>query len=975
MVRIARIRAIFETGWQQPRMEMQEVTCARHCILLSKGGIVAALSTNMSNLGNWPAEINLAFVEELYADYLRDPVSVSAQWRAYFDSIGSGAGAGPRTPLWASGGRKTPPSNEGPAEEPSREQTGPAWAASLQHRIDLIVRAYRVRGHMIAAVNPLESSKRTSPEFDPSYYGLQVQDLDKSISPETLSGCSLNTPRQVIDRLRETYARSVGVQFMHIDDLNVREWLQKRMEPIGNRVQLSQARQFRILTRLMDATIFEEFIQKKFIGAKSFSLEGCETLIPLFDLLIERASHHGVNDIVIGMAHRGRLNVLANVIGKNPQQIFREYTDLDHEHYEGRGDVKYHMGYRSSFVSSRGDKVRMALCFNPSHLEFVNPVAMGLVRARQDRRGDSRRTRGLCILLHGDAAFAGEGIVQETLNMSQLPGYTVGGTIHIIVNNQIGFTTKPEQGRSSIYAAGVAKMLQIPILHVNGEDPEAAAQVVRLAVDFRDEYHRDVVIDMYGYRRRGHNETDEPRFTQPLLYQVIDQRKPVREAYFDHLLSQGGVTREEADRIARERREHLDEELASARRDDYIHVGDQFTGEWSGFNKGSDAEIAEPDTGVRSLRTLRTILDRLSRTPGNFHPHRRIARLLAQRGEIAEGLRPVDWATAEALAMGTLLIEGHRIRLTGQDCERGTFSHRHAAVRDSQTGERYIALQKLSPRQAPFELHNSPLSEGGPLGFEYGYSLEWPDGMVIWEAQFGDFANVAQVIIDQFISSGEDKWSLWSGLVMLLPHGFEGQGPEHSSARLERFLQLAAEDNIQIVNPTTPVQYFHLLRRQVVRSWRKPLVVMSPKSLLRHPRVVSGLEEFSTGRFQRVITDPVPEPGALRRVLVCSGKIYFELKDALESAGREDLGIVRVEQLYPMNEAELQRALSLFENAEAWWVQEEPLNMGAWRNLQMRFPGTFSRAICRPESASPATGSFGSHKREQRQLIDEAVSA
>ena len=923
----------------------------------------------------WPSEVNLAFVEGLYEDFMNDPTSVSAEWRAYFESMVPSAAAPAkkvRRPI-AEAPRR-PRGIEHLSESRQTRDPTPSSAASLQRSVDLIVRAFRVRAHMVAAVDPLEQAKRDSPEFDPSYYGLRPRDMDRRISPATLSGCSLNTPRAVLERLRETYARSVGVQFMHIDDLNVREWLQKRMESAANRVQLSQARQRRILTKLTDATIFEEFIQKKFVGAKSFSLEGCETLIPLLDLLIERASDHGVQDMVIGMAHRGRLNVLANIIGKSPQQIFREFTDLDHEHYEGRGDVKYHMGYRGFWRGSHGDNVRITLCFNPSHLEFVNPVAMGLVRARQDRKGDSRRTRGLCILLHGDAAFAGEGIVQETLNMSQLPGYTVGGTIHIIVNNQIGFTTRPDQGRSSIYAAGVARMLQIPILHVNGEDPEAAAQVVRLAVDFHDRYHRDVVIDMYGYRRRGHNETDEPRFTQPLLYQVIDKRKPVREAYLEHLLSQGGVSLKEADRISSERRQHLEEELASARSEDYIHVEAQVTGEWAGYNTGSDSETREPDTGVRPIRTLVAILDILSRTPPKFRPHPRIAQLLVQRTEMARGSRPINWAAAEALAFGTLLIAGHRIRLTGQDCERGTFSHRHAAVRDVNTGDQHVALQNISPRQAPFDLHNSPLSEGGPLGFEYGYSLEWPDGMVIWEAQFGDFANAAQVIIDQFISSGEDKWNLWSGLVMLLPHGFEGQGPEHSSARLERYLQLAAEDNIQIVCPTTPAQYFHLLRRQVLRIWRKPLIVMSPKSLLRHPLVVSDLDEFTSGRFQRVLSDPVPEPAAVKRVLACSGKIYYEIKGAIEGAGRQDVVTVRIEQLYPLAEGDLRRAFQPFENAEICWVQEEPLNMGAWRNLQMRFPEIFSRAFCRPESASPATGSPGSHKREQRQLIDAALS-
>ena len=825
---------------------------------------------------------------------------------------------------------------------------------------------------MVARVDPLEIAPDEVPELEPAHYGLQPRDMDQKISPTTLSGCALDTPREVLERLRETYTRSIGVQFMHIDDLAVREWLQLQMEPVGNRVDLSLALQLRILTKLTDATTFEDFVRKKFVGAKSFSLEGCETLIPLLDLLFERACEQGVNDIVMGMAHRGRLNVLANVVGKSVQEIFREFADADQEHYEGRGDVKYHLGYRGRWTSSAGEDLPLSLCFNPSHLEFVDPVAVGRLRARQDRRGDEERRQGLCVLLHGDAAFAGEGVVQETLNMSQLTGYSVGGTVHVIINNQIGFTTTPWQARSAIYASGIAKMLQVPILHVNGEDPEATAQVVRIALDFRNEYQRDVVIDMYGYRRRGHNELDDPSFTQPLLYQAIRQRKPVREAYLRHLLSQGGITQLEAERIATERREHLEKELASSRSEDYIYVGDQVTGDWSGYNRGSDAQVREIDTGVPANR-LRAILQHLGRTPAEIVPDPRIVRWLRRRSEMAADERPIDWANAEALALGSLLLDGYRVRLTGQDCERGTFGHRHAVVRDAETGFPYLSLQGLSPRQGAFEIHNSPLSEAGPLGFEYGYSLEFPDGLIIWEAQFGDFVNAAQVIIDQFITSGEDKWSLWSGLVLLLPHGFDGQGPEHSSARLERFLQLAAEDNIQVVNPTTPAQYFHLLRRQMTRPWRKPLIVMSPKSLLRHPKAVSGLDEMSEGRFERILGDPEIEPGGVRRVVACSGKLYYELRAALDEAERRDLAIIRFEQLYPLSLETVNRALAPFRDAEVWWAQEEPGNMGAWWYLQARFPGLFSRLVCRPESASPATGSPGSHKREQRDLIEEAV--
>ncbi len=929
----------------------------------------------MSNPSDLPTGSNLAFVEGLFEEYSQDPESVSPGWRTYFESI-EGTRASRQT------------SRRGPLPQPEtvsapdaqshlEERFDPAGtetsADGLQFMVDKIVRTYRVRGHIVARIDPLELAVRQLPEFRPSSYGLRPEDMDRDVSPNTLSGCSLHTPRQVIERLQDTYTRSIGVQFMHIDDLSLREWLQERMETSGNHVQLSQARQVRILTKLTDATIFEDFIQKKFVGAKSFSLEGCETLIPLLDLLMERASHSGVRDIVIGMAHRGRLSVLANVIGKSPRQIFREYADLDHDHYVGRGDVKYHLGYRGTWTSSQGEGLRLSLCFNPSHLEFVNPVAVGRMRARQDRRDDTLRKHGLCILLHGDAAFAGEGIVQETLNMSQLRGYSVGGTIHIVVNNQIGFTTVPAQGRSTTYATGVAKMLQIPVFHVNGEDPEAAAQVVRLAVDFRNVYKRDVVIDMYGYRRRGHNETDEPRFTQPLLYEAISHRKPVLASYVGHLLDQGGVTREEAQNIAQERREHLEEELASAKSEDYIHIGDQATGEWSAYNRGSDAEIPDTDTGVSRDR-LAAILQKIGKVPEEIVPDRRIARLLQHRVEMASGERPVDWATAEALAIGTLLLEGHRVRFSGQDCERGTFSHRHASVHDAETGFMHIPLQHISPMQAPLEIHNSPLSEAGPLGFEYGYSLEVPDGLTIWEAQFGDFVNTAQVIIDQFISSGEDKWNLWSNLVMLLPHGFEGQGPEHSSARLERFLQLAAEDNIQVTNPTTAAQYFHLLRRQVVRPLRKPLVVMSPKSLLRHASVVADLSELSKGQFHRILGDDQVDPAKVKRVLACSGKVYYELHAAREEARRDDIAIVRFEQMYPLSAKTVDEALAPYVNAEVVWVQEEPRNMGAWRHVKMRFPHAFSDVVCRPESASPATGSSGSHKVEQRQLILAALA-
>lgn len=929
---------------------------------------------------DWPADMNLAFVEGLYADYERDPASVPNEWREYFQQIA------PRTSSKGNGHLSStyrpPAASEAaaqPAPRPAPNNGSVATAVGLQDRVDKVVRAYRVRGHMIARMDPLGLPRSSPPELDPSYYGLWDPDLDQPISADTLSGCNADTPRKVIERLRETYCRSIGVQFMHIDDLTEREWLQKRMEGSGNRLQLSRGRQLRILTRLTDAVIFEEFIQKKFVGAKSFSIEGCETLIPLLDLTIERAGDTGINDIIIGMAHRGRLNVLSNIMGKNAQQIFREFADVDSHRYQGRGDVKYHLGFSSTWKTSKGNGIHLSLCFNPSHLEFVNPVAVGRLRARQDRAHDTQRRRGLAILIHGDAAFAGEGIVQETLNMSELPGYTVGGTLHVIVNNQIGFTTPPEQGRSSIYASGLGKMLQIPIFHVNGEDPEAVSQVIRLAMDFRNTFKRDVVIDMYGYRRRGHNEGDEPSFTQPLLYKAIAKRKPVREAYLEHLLAQGGVKAEEAEAIAEQRKEHLEAELSAARSDGFIHAVDGMRGVWASIKGGPENQVEPADTAVERER-LTAILEKLSKTPQEFHPDSRIARMLEQRHAMAQGERPLDWSAGEALAFGSLLVEGYRVRLSGQDSERGTFSHRHAVLRDVEFGHSYVPLRHLSPKQGVLDVHNSPLSEAGVLGFDYGYSLEWPDGLICWEAQFGDFVNTAQVIIDQFISSAEDKWQRLSGLVILLPHGFEGQGPEHSSARLERFLQLCAEDNMQVVYPTTPAQFFHVLRRQVLRPWRKPMVVMTPKSLLRHPEVVSPLEELTNGRFQKILADDLPDAAKVKRVLCCSGKVYYDLKKGRQEAGRDDVAILRFEQLYPLLESEIEAALAPYEpKLPVVWVQEEPENMGSWGYLRLRFgskmAGRDLQVVARAASASPATGSAGAHRLEQQQVIDRALGA
>ncbi len=844
--------------------------------------------------------------------------------------------------------------------------------ARMQESVDLLIRNYRVRGHLIAKVDPLGIPRPMPPELEPKFWGLSEADLDRPFSTYCLAGSNSQTLRDIMDRLRSTYCGAISVQFMHVDDLEVREWLQQRMEEPQNRLKLSRDEQIRILTRLTDAVIFEEFIRRKFVGAKSFSLEGAESLIPLLDLAIEKASSQGIESIVMAMAHRGRLNVLANIIGKCPQDIFREFEDIDPELYRGGGDVKYHLGYYNDFVTSTGRKVHLSLCFNPSHLEFVNPVALGLTRAKEDRGPDLSHERNLAILIHGDAAFIGEGIVQETLNLSQLPGYSVGGTVHVVINNQIGFTTPPEQTRSTVYATDVAKMLQIPIFHVNGEQPEAVAQVISLALDFRATFHRDVVIDMYCYRRWGHNEGDEPAFTQPLLYRWIENHKSVREAYLEHLLAMGEVTQTEADQIAAHRRENLESALSLARREDFVPRPKVLGDVWKGYYGGPERLDDDVETGV-PLPQLTSLLHRLTELPDDFHLHHKLKRMIESRRQMAAGAQPLDWSAAEALAYATLSMDGYRVRLSGQDSIRGTFSHRHAAYYDTEDGHSYFPLKNLSTEQMPVEIINSPLSEAGVLGFEYGYSLGYPDALVLWEAQFGDFANVAQVIIDQFIVSAEEKWRHLSGVVLLLPHGFEGQGPEHSSARVERFLRLGNDENVQVVVPSTPAQFFHVLRRQAMRRWKKPLVTLTPKSLLRHPACVSPLESFTRGRFQRVIPDPTLAGRQPSRVLLCCGKIYYELLD-VRNQRHPDVAIVRLEQLHPLPQSQLKAALDHFaDGTPVVWVQEEPRNMSAWYSLKVRFGerlfGRFPFSeVTRSESATPATGSACCYRLEQKEL-------
>ena len=915
-----------------------------------------------------PSPTNLPFVEELYERYLRDPNSVPTDWRRYFADTADGELRFPKPhfgPSFRPFSLFNPPR---PSVAVHAKAADPSTAA-LQDRIYLLIRLYRVRGHRIARVDPLGTIPPVPPELEPEFFGFTDADMDLPVHSETFQYDGELTLGQLLERLRNTYCRSIGVQYMHIDDLSVRRWLQRRMESTENRLHLTREEQLRILTRLTDAVTFEEFIRKKFVGAKSFSLEGSESLIPLLDLAIEKAGEQGVRQIVLGMAHRGRLNVLANVIGKSARRIFREFADTDWKSTPGRGDVKYHLGHSSEWTTTAGAKLVLSLCFNPSHLEFVNPVVLGRVRAQQDCQGDSEHLNAMALIIHGDAAFAGEGIVQETLNLSQLPGYRVGGTLHVIVNNQIGFTAGQEQARSSQYASDVAKMLQIPIFHVNGEDPEAVAQVVRLGMDFRREFQRDVVINMYAYRRLGHNEGDEPTFTQPVLYRAIANRKPVREGYLDHLLALGGVNREEADQIAANRREALEKELAQSQK------------EVSAEQPPQPAAAADQPSTQAPREQLSKWLEATTQAPSDFHPHPKLKKFLQARQEMARGEQSLDWSAAEALAFASLAAEGIRVRLSGQDSERGTFSQRHAVLHDYQDGHTFVPLQHISPQQAPVDIINSPLSETGVLGFEYGYSLDCPKGMVLWEAQFGDFWNVAQPIVDQFIASAEDKWQQLSGLVLLLPHGFEGQGPEHSSARLERFLALSTEENIQVVYPTTPAQYYHCLRRQALRTRRKPLVVITPKSLLRHPKVVSPLDDFAGGAFRLILADSAGQPAdAIRRVLLCSGKIFFELDEYRAEVKRNDVAILRFEQLYPLSADEVRAALEPYRpGTPVFWVQEEPANMGALNymrillseTLENRFPWKW---IARATSATPASGSHRRHKQEQSDIIKRAFA-
>jgi 2-oxoglutarate dehydrogenase E1 component len=909
--------------------------------------------------------VNAGIVEEIRQRWELDPESVHASWSEVFEEEEAPA------PAAEPEERLAPPGAlPGPQLAVASPQVAEKYARVLR-----LIHAYRARGHRIADTDPLGARGEYFPELDPAHYGLGNEDLDTPFFAGDLPGGPIQPLRQILERLRATYCRKVGVEFTHIQDPGPRQWLMRRMEESENETKLSREERLRVLEKISAAELFERFLHTKFLGQKRFGLEGAESLIPLLDDVVEHSPGHGVRELVIGMAHRGRLNVLSNIVGKSLESIFSEFEDIELEEAPfGSGDVKYHKGFTSDRTTRSGGSVHLSLTANPSHLEAVDPVVEGRARAKQTRAGDARGHSIVPVLLHGDAAFAGQGIVAETLNLSNLAGYSTGGTIHVVVNNQIGFTTTPQEARSTLYATDVAKMIQVPIFHVNGDDPEAVVHCARLAYSYRQRFLDDVVIDLVCYRRHGHNEADDPSFTQPLLYEKIRHTPPVRQQYTEQLVRAGVLTQEEVRRIEADFQHQLQQALDSIKsRPPAPDEPFEPRGPWAGFERHAPA--APPETGV-PVERLAQIAEALAAVPAEFEVHPKLRTLLDRRRKVVAEDGPIDWATAEALAFGTLLVEGHPVRLSGQDSSRGTFSQRHASLVDQKTGREYAPLDHVAETQARFEVWDSHLSEAAVLGFEYGYSIADPTTLVLWEAQFGDFANGAQPLIDQFVSSAHVKWGRMSGLVMLLPHGFEGQGPEHSSGRPERFLQLCAEDNLQIVNCTTPAQYFHVLRRQLRRPYRCPLVIFTPKSLLRAARCTSRVAELANGRFQPVIDDPVVrDPKGVRHLLLCWGKVYYDLvahrekRDGVgEGDARGDVAIVRVEQLYPWPAEELARIRDRYAGAERLvWVQEEPANMGGWEFVRELLRELWQREFAyagRRAAASPAVGSQRVHHEE-----------
>ena len=963
---------------------------------------------------------NAAYIEDLYSRFQENPGAVTADWRAFFgglkerkeDVLADAKGPSWKRPDWpvpvngelvtALAGdwqeaaerrieQKISDQAQTKGVELSPAETLKAVRDSI--RALMLIRSYRVRGHFAADLDPLGLTERKPhPELQADTYGFGPDDLDRLIYMDNVLGLEMASMRQILEILRRTYCARIGVEFMHISVPEQKAWIQERIEGHDKEIRFTETGKKAILARLIEAETFEKFLDKKYTGTKRFGLDGAEATIPALEQIIKRGGQLGIREIILGMAHRGRLNVLANVMSKPYRAIFHEFKggSANPDDVEGSGDVKYHLG-ASSDREFDGNQVHLSLTANPSHLEIVDPVVLGKVRAKQDQRGDKERVQVLPLLIHGDAAFAGQGVVAECFGLSGLKGHRTGGSLHFIVNNQIGFTTAPRFARSSPYPSDVARMIEAPIFHVNGDDPESVVHVAKIATEFRQQFHKPVVIDMFCYRRHGHNEGDEPAFTQPLMYKRIRETQGVTENYGKRLESEGVIKPGELDELRASVTQHLEEEFQLG--DNYRpNKADWLDGRWSGIAVAEEGP-RRGETGVE-LGTVKEVGTKITTIPPNFNAHRTIDRLMKNRRKTVDDGHGIDWSMAEALAFGTLLKEGFPVRLSGQDVERGTFSQRHAVLVDQLTEKKYTSLNHLGRGQAKLEVINSMLSEEAVLGFEYGYSLAEPMALVLWEAQFGDFANGAQVIVDQFLAAGERKWLRMSGLVMLLPHGYEGQGPEHSSARLERFLQLSAEDNLQVANCTTPANYFHILRRQMHRKFRKPLILMTPKSLLRHKRVVSNLADFGPqSSFHRVLWDGaqvgqseavklVPDD-QIKRVVMCSGKVYYDLFEERESRKVDDVYLMRVEQLYPFPARALIQELGRFPQAEMIWCQEEPKNMGAWSFIEANIEWVLEhtnakhrrpRYVGRAASAATATGLMSKHLAELRAFLDEALT-
>jgi len=908
------------------------------------------------------ARANLDLIDQNYQRWQEDPASVDPSWAAFFEGFELG----------------NLPQKNGAAVAVPQKATR---ESPLQTRIDGLVYAYRTLGHTIARVNPLAEKRPENPLLSLRELGFSEKDLDLRVASKFFANGEEMTLREMIARLTKIYADSIGAEFMHIQNTRMRNWVLHRLESRADKHSTARQVKIALLRALMEAESFEVFLHSRYVGQKRFSIQGAESVMVILDSILHKCPTVGVEEICMGMSHRGRLNVLANFLKKSLRVIFTEFSEnYIPELVAGDGDVKYHLGYHTVRKLSSGAKVEIRLSANPSHLEAVDPVVEGTARARQRIRGDTEhRRKVLPLLLHGDAAFAGQGIVAETLNMSQLHGYGTGGTVHVVVNNQIGFTTIPEDARSSMYATDIAKMIEVPIYHVNGDDPLACMEVSQFALDFRQEFGRDIVIDMYCYRRFGHNEGDEPAFTQPDLYAKIDKHPSVAQLYKRELLESGAMTEDDAASLETEFGLRLEMTL-----DDVKAIEKQKANEQAKFKESSavfqPGYTSSPVSTAISQKTLKTIVDALTRVPDDFNVQPKIKRIvLEHRRKVFENGGPYEWHYAELLAFGGLLLEGTPVRLSGQDSARGTFSTRHAVLYDANTGAPYVPLMHLGTNQASICIYNSLLSEAAVLGFDYGYSLDYPSMLCLWEAQFGDFSNGAQTIIDQFIVSAESKWQRPSGIVLLLPHGYEGQGPEHSSGRLERFLQLSAENNIQVCNLTTSAQYFHLLRRQMKRDFIKPLVIMTPKSLLRAEFASSRAEEFTSGKFEEILGSPEVGPAnKMKRVILCSGKVYYDLINHRAETKIDNAAIIRVEQLYPLHETKLKSMMKAFpKTVGIVWCQEEPENMGAWSFMEPRLRKLFGREIAyagRDAGASPAVGSLARHKREQACVVRDAFA-